>query len=393
VIWLVIGSVVPSFLISLCVAVWVRRRAASWGLIDRPDGRKAHSDPTPMGGGIAIWAGVVGALLAGQIALIAISHSELSGPPGADNVSPSAFARSSLGQFVAPHIAGLDAQSGKLWISLGAATILMVLGLIDDRRGLDWRLRLGVQTLIAVAMVAFGWRLSLFIQSPLLTGALSVLWIVGLINTFNMLDNMDGLSAGVAAIVAAILAAVILTAPDPVTKGPQLFVGGFLLVLVGSLLGFLWHNRPPARIFMGDAGSYFVGFCIAVATISATFAGEGLPRHAILAPLCVLAVPLYDTVTVVWIRIRERRSPFAADRNHLSHRLVDLGLSPSGAVLVIYAATAVCGAGAFLLHRVGGLGAAGILALIGAVLLAVAIVELNTRRRRQSESGSTAGNE
>jgi UDP-GlcNAc:undecaprenyl-phosphate GlcNAc-1-phosphate transferase len=75
-----------------------------------------------------------------------------------------------------------------------------------------------------------------------------------------------------------------------------LFVAGFLFLLVGALAGFLYHNRPPARLFMGDAGSYFVGFCLAVMTIQATFTGSGLPRHAILAPLCVLAVPLYDTL-------------------------------------------------------------------------------------------------
>ncbi len=133
-------------------------------------------------------------------------------------------------------------------------------------------MRLGIQLLVAVLCVVWqGWRLTAFIEWPWLTWGLSVLWIVALINSFNMLDNMDGLSAGVAAIAAAMLAAVLLLTVDPQTRQPQIFVAGFLLVLVGSLLGFLWHNRPPARIFMGDAGSYFVGFCIAVATLLATY--------------------------------------------------------------------------------------------------------------------------
>ncbi len=123
------------------------------------------------------------------------------GPPG------------SLAGLVALHLAGLVQQSGKLWTMLAGGTVLMLLGLFDDRRGLDWRLRLGVQTAVAVALVALGWRMSLFIDMPWLTGALSVLWIVGLVNSFNMLDNMDGLSAGVAAIAAAMLAVVMLTAP------------------------------------------------------------------------------------------------------------------------------------------------------------------------------------
>ena len=111
-----------------------------------------------------------------------------------------------------------------------------------------------------------------------------MLWIVGLVNSFNMLDNMDGLSAGVAAIAAAMLAAVMLMTPRPDNNQPQLFVAGLLLVVVGALVGFLWHNRPPARLFMGDAGSYLVGYLLAMATLTATFAGGDLPRYAILGP-------------------------------------------------------------------------------------------------------------
>ena len=116
-----------------------------------------------------------------------------------------------------------------------------------------------------------------------------------------------------------------------------------MIVLAGATLGFLIHNRPPARLFMGDAGSYLLGYSLAVCSILATFAGGTLPRHAIAAPLCVLAVPLYDMVTVIVIRLRSGRSPFEGDRCHLSHRLVELGLSKVQAVLTIYLATAACG--------------------------------------------------
>jgi len=288
----------------------------------------------------------------------------------------------SLRPFVQPHLPGLLRQSGKLWTLLAGGTVLVLLGLWDDRARLDWRFRLLVQTVVAIAIVVAGWRLSLFMDAPWLTGALSVLWIVGLINAFNMLDNMDGLSAGVAAIAAAILAAVILTAPNPITHGPQLFVGGLLLVLTGSLLGFLWHNAPPARLFMGDAGSYFVGYLMATATISATFAGPGLPGHAILAPLCVLAVPIYDMLTVIFVRLREGRSPFSADRCHVSHRLTDLGLSRPQAVLVIWLATLVCGMGAFMLHRVDMAGAVMVVAIVAAVLIGIAVVDLRSRKHQ-----------
>jgi UDP-GlcNAc:undecaprenyl-phosphate GlcNAc-1-phosphate transferase len=215
---------------------------------------------------------------------------------------------------------------------------------------------------------------------PGLAFVVSVLWIVGLVNSFNMLDNMDGLSAGVAAIAAAILAAAALLTPRPDNHQPQLFVAGFLLLFVGSLLGFLWHNRPPARLFMGDAGSYLIGYLLAMATLTATFAGGGLPPPAsgyagVLAPLCVMAVPIYDTASVVLIRLRQGRSPFVGDKSHFSHRLVNLGMTKTQAVLTIYLATATCGLGALLLHEVDAIGAVLIVLLVACTLLLVGILE------------------
>jgi len=259
---------------------------------------------------------------------------------------------------------------------------LMLLGLADDRRGIDWRLRLGIQVAVAVALVASGWRVSLFLDMPWLTGAISVLWIVGLVNSFNMLDNMDGLSAGVAAIAATMFAAMMLMTPRPDNNQPQLFVAGLLLVIVGALLGFLWHNRPPARLFMGDAGSYLVGYLLAVTTLTATFAGGDLPKHAIFGPLCVLAVPLYDTATVVLIRLRGGRSPFTGDKSHFSHRLVELGMTKPQAVLTIYLATATCGLGALLLRQLNIAGAMIVLFMVACILALVAILETAGRRGR-----------
>ncbi len=371
--WLIVGATIPSMLVCWAAAWLVRRWGPRWGLVDRPGRRKIHATPMPTAGGLAIWLGIVLPLALGQLALwILLSQRD---PPVAELLG--------LPEFIARHLPGLMQQSGRLWILLAGGTVLMLLGLVDDRWGLDWRVRLTVQALVAVAVVRMDWRLSLFLDVPLLTGALSVLWIVGLVNSFNMLDNMDGLSAGVAAIAAAMLAAVMLLAPDPLTNQPQLFVAGLLLVVVGSLLGFLRHNRPPARLFMGDAGSYLVGYLLAMATLEATFAGYGdRPlRHAILAPLCVLAVPLYDTASVVLIRLRSGRSPFTGDKSHFSHRLVELGMTPAQAVLTIYLATATCGLGALLLHQVNVAGACIILLLVGCILLLVAILESAGRRR------------
>jgi UDP-GlcNAc:undecaprenyl-phosphate/decaprenyl-phosphate GlcNAc-1-phosphate transferase len=365
----VAGSVLPGFVVALVATYVVRANAARWGLIDLPSERKVHTTPTPRGGGLAVWFGVVGTFAVAQFVLWYVTRTS-----EAANFIP-AFAR--------PHLPGLWLQSSKLWILLAAGTALMLLGLADDRGGLSWQFRLLVEVLVAAVCVWLvpNLRLTAFLPYPFVTEALSVLWIVALINAFNMLDNMDGLSAGVATIAAAMLATVMLLAPHPVTNQPQLFVAGLLLVVAGSLLGFLWHNRPPAKIFMGDSGSYFIGFMIAAATLLASYTGyHSDKRHAILAPLCVMAVPLYDMATVILIRLRSGKSPFAADKNHFSHRLVDLGLTKPQAVLTVYLTTATCGLGALLLHRVDSVGAVLIILLISCVLWLIAILETTARR-------------
>ena len=364
--WIMVAAL-ASFLIALVSAFWVRRWAAGWGLIDQPGDRKVHVTPTPMGGGIAIWLGVVVPFLAGTLLVMAAR-------------SDSTWLPESIQQ----HMDGLSSRLGSLWILLAGGTALMVLGLVDDIRGLSWKLRLGIQFLVVTACITTqGWQLSLFLSSTLLATLVSVIWVVLLINSFNMLDNMDGGSAGVAGIVSLVLTVFVLL-PGASEQGPQLFVAGLFLVLLGSLLGFLVHNRPPARLFMGDAGSYFVGFCIGIASLLATYATDQKP-HAVLAPLCVLAVPIYDFVTVIWIRLREGRSPFQPDKSHFSHRLVELGMTKGQAVLTMYFATATCGLGALLLPRVAGFLEAGIIVLLVVCVLAlVAILETAARRKIRS---------
>lgn len=376
----VLGALLPSCFVSLLLGFVVRRLAPRWGLIDKPNAaRKVHTVPTPLGGGLAIWLSVLSVFAAGTFALAALTGMGTGEPwPALANLPVPEFAR--------PHLAGAWQQLPDLWGLLAAGSVLVLLGLADDRWGLPWQVRLGVQFAVALTVVLCDFRATFFIDSYPLTVLVSVLWIVGLVNSFNMLDNMDGLSSGVAAIAASILASVLLVAHDPLTGQPQLFVAGFLLVLVGAILGFLWHNRPRAKLFMGDAGSYLLGFCLAMMTILATFSGEGVPPHASLAPICVMAVPLYDMTTVLWIRIREGRSPFVADKNHFSHRLVELGMSKGQAVLTVYLTTATCGLGALLLHEVTPFGALVVLALVGCVLLLIAILEATTRRERRRRS-------
>ena len=373
------ATVLSSLLVSWCATFALRFLAPHLGLVDQPGHRKVHTNPTPLGGGLAIWIGVITPFAFGQFALWRIISD------GEQNLANSFVAR------IAPnylkHLPGIWGHSDSLWVILGAGTILMLVGLADDRWGLGWKVRLLLQFGLAGVCVAWqGWRATAFINIPLLTGMLSVIWVVAMINSFNMLDNMDGLSGGVAAITSGTLAAAMLLTLDPETGDPQYFVGGFLLVITGALLGFLVHNRPPARIFMGDAGSYFVGFCIAVATLLATYTGYRSENQlAVLAPVCVMAVPLYDMITVLWIRIREGRSPFQPDKCHFSHRLVDLGLSKGKAVLTIYLLTATCGLGALLLNRVDAVGAGIIILMILCVLALIAILETTALRKLRSD--------
>jgi UDP-GlcNAc:undecaprenyl-phosphate GlcNAc-1-phosphate transferase len=257
---------------------------------------------------------------------------------------------------------------------------------MDDRYGLDWRVRIAVEFAVAAAIV-YGLKLQLtaYIDLPWLTPILSVIWIVMLINSFNMLDNMDALSAGVAAIIAGMLALMLLTTTEPAQREPQLFVGVMALALLGGLLGFLKHNWPPASIFMGDSGSYFVGYWIAVTTLLSTYSGSsGQAPHAVFAPLCLLAIPIYDTLSVIAIRLREGRSPFQADKKHFSHRLVELGMTKRQAVGTIYLATSTCSLGALLLPRTDWIGAGLVLLIVLAMLGLIALLESLTSKKSSS---------
>lgn len=378
--WFIAGTVLPSLLASW-LGTWAMRYVAPrCGLMDKPNARKVHVAPMPMGGGIGIWLGVVIPFAAGTAALFWLTRTS------------STESLPAIAEFAVPHIAGLWDRIGSLWILLGCGTLLSFLGLLDDRFGLDWKPRFAVQIAIALfCVVQQSWQLTLFIDNPklrwIVSIVLSALWIVTMINSFNMLDNMDGLSSGVAAIASGFLAAMLLLNPDPATQRPQLFVAGFLLVLFGAVSGFWLHNRPPAAIFMGDAGSYFIGFCIAIATLLATYTNYQSPTPwAVFAPLCVMAVPLYDMLTVLYIRWREGRSLFQGDKNHFSHRLVELGFSKASAVLTIYLTTATCGLAALLLYRVDWAGAILIVLMVACVLCLIALLE-STARRKLNRNG------
>ena len=366
---LLLATLVPSLFISYVAVGLVRKAARRLGLLDQPGERKVHAEPVPLGGGLGIWAGVVGTFALGTAFVVLASSS--------DTVA------GLLPASMSAHLGGMSGKILEIWFIIGCATVLMVLGLLDDRHGIRWWIRLLVEFGVAGICVYWqGLNLTAFIDLPWLTSLLSVVWIVALINSFNMLDNMDGLSGGVAVISTSILVITLLSSVG--TGGqPQIFVAAMLLILIGGLLGFLGHNWPPAKIFMGDAGSYFVGFWIAVATLLATYAGyRGDAPHAVLIPVVVMAIPLYDMLSVIVIRLREGRSPFDADKRHFSHRLVDLGMSKKHAVLTIYLATGACSLGALLLPRVDLFGAVVVVVSTALMLGLVAVLELAGRNAK-----------
>jgi UDP-GlcNAc:undecaprenyl-phosphate/decaprenyl-phosphate GlcNAc-1-phosphate transferase len=369
--WILFVVAIPSGLLAWLSMYWIRRRADRWGLVDKPNNRKVHTEPTPMGGGLGIWLAVMSTFAAATVILLA------------DDLFLAWIPAS-----IKPYLDGFREQLGSLWVLLLSGTVLMVLGLIDDIRGLSWKLRLTVQCLVAlVCVMSQQWYLTAFIPFKVITILGSVFWIVMLINSFNMLDNMDAASAGVA-VISSLMLVLYVIIPGATPEGPQLFVAGFLMVFVGALLGFLWHNRPPARIFMGDAGSYFVGFCIAIATLLATYTDfEGSGVHAIIAPVIIMAVPIYDLVTVMVIRIIEGRSLFKPDKSHFSHRLVELGLSRSRAILTMYLTTATTGLAAILLPQVDLFGSILIVLMTFCVLSLIAILENTARSRQNTDLG------
>ncbi len=365
-----VSIVILASVVSLWVVSWVKFHAQGLRLIDIPNERKVHTQPIPRGGGLGIWLGVLSVFSIGTLAVALASYS-----PG---VLPESIPES-LRQMVP----GLWSKLSSIWLLLAGGSVVAILGLMDDRFGLDWRVRIAVEFAVAAAIV-YGLQLQLtaYIDLPWLTPILSVIWIVMLINSFNMLDNMDALSAGVAAIISGMLALMLLTTSEPSQREPQLFVAVMALALLGGLIGFLKHNWPPASIFMGDSGSYFVGYWIAVTTLLSTYSGSsGQAPHAVFAPLCLLAIPIYDTLSVIAIRLREGRSPFQADKKHFSHRLVELGMTKKQAVGTIYLATLTCSLGALLLPRTDWIGAGLVLLIVLAMLGLIALLESLTSKK------------
>jgi UDP-GlcNAc:undecaprenyl-phosphate GlcNAc-1-phosphate transferase len=317
-----------AFLVAWLLTAALLRWVPRLGLVDHPSERKFHRHVMPKGGGLAIY-----------VSLLAAT--------------------------------GLWAVQG-LWdgrwlLFLGVCGLVVLLGLMDDFLSLPWQLRLAVQS--AAALLLFGWPP----QTGWLPPALALIWVVGLLNAFNMLDNMDALSGGVAWVTALAAAAFIILRGGGVLTDLQPAVLPYLMML-GALLGFLWFNRPPARIYMGDAGSTLLGFFFGIRSLQDGFARADTPESWAV-PLCLLAVPWYDLIAVVSLRLSQGRSPFHADKQHLSHRLVGWGLSSPAAVAVIHLLTLASCVGGLLLSQSAGQDRIVLITVVAAGWAGVALVD------------------
>lgn len=298
-----------------------RRLAFRTDMVDRPGGRKFHANPTPMLGGLAIYAAVILALI--------LFHEA----------------------FYVNQVAGI----------LIGATLISFLGLWDDRSALPaWAKLLG-QAIPVIALVLTGVQISIF-SSPVLNIAITFIWVLLITNAVNFLDNMDGLSAGVAAVASAFF--VLMAA-----LSGQYLVGILAAALFGACLGFLVYNYNPASIFMGDTGSLFMGFLLAAVGIKLRFPAN-VPAVTWMIPVLVLGVPIFDTTLVIISRLRRGRNPFTTPgKDHLSHRLVNLvGATRREAVLMIYLLGCAFGMTAIFISQASileGAIVAGIVALCG----------------------------
>jgi UDP-GlcNAc:undecaprenyl-phosphate/decaprenyl-phosphate GlcNAc-1-phosphate transferase len=309
-----------AFLTTLLTLPLWRKWCLRTRLVDDPGHRKIHDSPIPLAGGFAVLTGILLPLLAGTILL------EL----GVLRISSTALI-----------VHGINRRALELAVLGLGAIVVTVLGWLDDKHELKPLAKFIGQLLVAVAVAAACKRITLFVHSEVFSYAVTVLWLLTVINAFNFIDNMNGLCAGLGTIGAFLFA--LIAAKD----GEYLVaLTGFLMC--GALLGFLPYNFPRARAFLGDAGSHLVGYLLAVMAILPHFYTKLNPRpFAVLSPLFILAVPLLDLAQVSLFRTLNGKPFWIGDTNHLSHRLTRAGFSRVKAVLILWLAATVIGLIAF----------------------------------------------
>jgi UDP-GlcNAc:undecaprenyl-phosphate GlcNAc-1-phosphate transferase len=366
---LAIALLAGSFALSAVLTAVVRKLGVRLDFVSRPAADRyqpAEVRIVPLGGGIAISATLL-IIICAAIAVVKflLVPGHFGWVTERANVDPADFL----------------ARTNELLVILLSIAVLFAVGLWDDKKHLGPPFKLAVQLAVAIVAAAFAEiRVELFIQSRLIASVLSAFWIVLIINAFNFLDNMDGASAGIAVIVSSIL----FTAA---ALSGQIIVGGLALVFIGTLLGFLVFNFPPAKIFMGDAGSLVVGFFVALLSLRTTYYHEAQSGqwYPVFMPLIVMAVPLYDFISVTLLRLSQGKSPFVGDMQHFSHRLKRHGLTDAQTALTLYLATLCTGLGATFLYQVDLTGTILIFVQTILVLSIIAVFETTVKNDKKAD--------
>lgn len=313
-------------LITFIITPSIRGLAYLLGSFDYPAPRRINQEPVPNMGGIAIYIG-----------------------------------------FLISILIYLNLSKALQGLLLGA-TLILLLGILDDYKGLSPKVKFFGQLVGASIAVMHGIRID-FITNPfgggfLYTGSLAVplslLWIVGITNTINLIDGLDGLASGVGAIASLTIFAVALKENQPT-------IAILAIALSGSSFGFLWYNFHPARIFMGDTGALFLGYVFAC--ISILGALKTTAAVTLVIPVLALGVPILDTAFAIVRRRQNGQSIFQGDKGHLHHRLLDMGFSQKKAVLVIYLISILLGVMAFGINGADPFLATFILILIGLLMV------------------------
>lgn len=315
--WQSIGAMFAALVLALLLTPLVKKLAIRMGAVDEPNERKVHQRVMPRMGGVAIYL---------SFALIVLATQPLT--------------RTVTG------------------LLLGGGWIILV-GILDDTRGLSPKMKLLGQIIGAAILVAFGYKVE-FITNPFRDGLLilgklavplTIFWIIGITNAVNLIDGLDGLAAGTSAIAALTMGAVVISEYQlhGALGADSLLVIPLALILTGSILGFLRYNFHPARIFMGDSGSMFLGFTLSAMAIAGL--AKGATIISVCIPFVILGIPICDTLFAIVRRFLNRQPIFQADKQHLHHCLLEKGLSHKQTVLVIYAINGVLGLSAVLLTR------------------------------------------
>jgi len=305
---------------ALVLTPQVRRLAFRVGALDSPDPRKVHQGVMPRLGGLAVYASFVVAVL---VAL-------------------------SAGIKMSPEL------QEELWGLLAGATLITAVGVLDDVYGLSAWAKLAGQVAAAVSVLHWGILVKI-VSNPFgpgemhlgaLAAPMTVVWLVAVVNAVNLIDGLDGLASGTS-VIAAVTMAVVILVVRPNSPTDDFVMVTLALTMAAATTGFWKYNFHPARIFLGDSGSMLLGFLLG------TMAVMGLAKQAttvsVMVPMVILGIPLADTVSAVIRRCSRHRSILAPDREHLHHRLLDLGLSHRQAVLAIYGVDVVLGGSAVLL--------------------------------------------